>query len=234
METLYLNIVNRLIVYFDAVMLDNEVTELRFFSLLDVNESAENSFIVGKLFKFLKHIQVNYPIVRTQKLGNKGRKLHIAESQPSSLGNAVGFVLETFGINAVPVGKDGILEYLRMDLGNAVCMGGSVNRHISHMNQTVLDNFQGIYLISFHMKLVQVGNKSFINHNDYLVYSWKQGLNEVAAPFFESFLHDGVVGIIENFLSNIQSLFKAESLVVHKLSDKLRNRDNRVGIVELY
>ena len=107
-------------------------------------------------------------------------------------------------------------------------------RHVSHVDKIALDDLYPADLFLFNIGSVHLGYESFVYLDNYAVYPRQKLLNKTGVPFFESFLHNGVVRIVEYLLSRIESLFKSPALVVNELTDKLRNGYYRVSIVELY
>ena len=150
-KALYLNVEYEIRVCVDIVVSLDEVRELFFLVLLDVDEAAEDILVVSVLSKLLELVKVIYPAVIADKLGNERRKLLIAESYPAALSYAVSLVAESLGIKAEPICKDGIFQYLSVYLGNAVYMAGRIASHISHVDKASLDNLYAVYFVLRHI-----------------------------------------------------------------------------------
>ena len=58
--------------------------------------------------------------------------------------------------------------------------------------------------------------------------------HQVARPFFKRLGHDGVIGIAEHLVADAERLLEIQIMILCELTDKLRNGDDRMGIVQLY
>ena len=96
-------------------------------------------FIRGKGAELFQLIQIGDPPIAYasgDKIGQPG----VAKPQPTPLGNAVGFVLEAFGVKGIPVLQHIVLEDLRMDLGHAIDRMAYIHGHVGHVDPVPLDD----------------------------------------------------------------------------------------------
>ena len=68
---------------------------------------------------------------------------------------------------------------------------------------------------------------------DYLIYSRQQATEEILAPTFESFAHDGMVRVGENFRHNIPCVIPAVAALVEQQAHELGDSESRVGVVDM-
>ena len=80
---------------------------------------------------------------------------------------------------------------------------------------------------------VHFGLKLLVEHDHHAVYLEHELLDKAAVPLLERLLHDGVVGVVEHFLCDPESLCEAPALFLHDYPDELRQNDNGVRVVHL-
>ena len=78
----------------------------------------------------------------------------------------------------------------------------------------------------------QLTYQTVVDLYDDLINIRNDALHQVDAPLFKSLLHNGVVRVCKCLTSNAQRPVKVAALVCQQ-SDKLRNRNGGMGIVEL-
>ena len=118
MQTLYLNVKHEVRIDPYAVMLLNKLSKLFLLLIFDTVELV-NCFVIDLAFQTLEVIKVSDPLLADE-VGDELRQLGVAKTQPAALCYAVCLVLETLGIQLIPLFESVVLEDLCMDRRNTV------------------------------------------------------------------------------------------------------------------
>ena len=103
MKSLDLDIKYGIDIKIDIVCLLKMIGKALLVLLLDSKKRLHNSLIVLILLEGLKLIKIRYPLVASEKIGNKCSKIGVTCTKPSSGSNTVCLVGELLGINLIPV-----------------------------------------------------------------------------------------------------------------------------------
>ena len=133
----YLDIENGTRVNVDTVVGFDEVGKLLLFGFLDIDELAQDGFVICILGKLFEPVKVGYPGIVTEQPCDERGKLLVAKREPAALCDAVGLVLKSFGVQVVPRLEGIGLEYLGVYLRNAVDKGRNVDSHICHIHHAI-------------------------------------------------------------------------------------------------
>ena len=234
MQPLDLNVENRLRVDLYALFFCDICSKLFLLGLLDCQKTLQYSGIVGVTFQLLQVVQMNLPVIRTQQFGQQTGQFRIAQSQPATLGDAVGLVLEPFRINLIPVFQHGILQNFSMDCRNAVGVCRSVHSYPCHVHHAVLHQLHAVCLCLVHTLLVHLGHELFLDSQNDVIDCRQQLLHQIAVPFFQCFRHNGMIGVVEDLPCHAERLLECIAVFrQHQLTHQFRYRDDRMGIVQL-
>ena len=232
-QTLDLDVIHRILDRRGAVMLEHEHTQLMLLLMLDLHELVQNSLVVCILLQLLELGQVGDPLVRTQQTGQQSGQLAVVHRDPASRGDAVGLVLEALRPDLVEAVQGDLLQNVRMDRGNAVDIAGTVHRQISHVDLVVFDDLNALDEVRRTIHVIQLINEHVVDALDDVVDIRNDRLHDVLAPLLQRLRKDGVVGVSKGLLRDLDCLSELDTLVGGQQAYQLRNRDNRMGIVQL-
>ena len=118
MQTFYLYIKDEVGIDINTLMSCNVVTELFLLLPLDAVELVNN--VISKFtFELFKLIKVTYPSL-ADKIGDEFGQFGVAQTEPSTLSDTIGLVLEAFRIECIPLFENVIFEYLSMYPSNTI------------------------------------------------------------------------------------------------------------------
>ena len=233
MQALDLHIEYKIGVQLVAVFMDaNVIAQLNFFLPLDRAKLRERRRVIQVRRELLQLVQIGDPAA-ADALGDKRRKLLIAQSQPAALSDAVRFILEALGIHPVPLGQHRAFQQLAVNFRHAVRRVGGIHRKPRHMKLAAADDLQGSFVLLRHISCLDFAAQAVLQHDYIGVHLRRDGKEQRNVPFFQCFGHDGMVRIRKGVAHNRECLLKRKLMLLHQKAQKLRNRDNRVGIVEL-
>ena len=212
----------------DSLALPDFRTKLGLFLLFDRKEF----FAQGRRnhrIQFLQLIKIRDKAGADFALDERA-EFRIAQAQPAALGNAVGFVLETFRVQFIPFGENIVLQDFRMQRGHTVGSVGCVNGELRHMHPAVQNDAQGrrdFLSCGFHFP-AEAG-VDFPDNADNLR---ADGGEEGKIPFFQGLLHYRMVGIGKGFAGNAESIPKGYAVIAQQ-ADQLRDCHGWMGIIQL-
>ena len=228
MQALDLDVKDHVRIQGHAFTLQNFGTELLFLRFLDSVEFVAEGLVDLRL-KELELIKICFE-ARSDLVGNEPAQLRVTKAQPPPLGNAVGLVLETLRIQLIPVGKDVVLQDFAVQGCHAVDCVGGISGQFRHMDAAVEDNAQGwsdFFPGFFHLP-AETGVNLPDDGNDLRADGGKQG----QVPFFQGFLHDGVVRISKGVAGDEERVLKGNTILT-KQADQFRNCHGGMGVVQL-
>ena len=159
--------------------------------------------------------------------------------QESSLGDTVGLVVETLREHLIEVLQLLILQDLGMQSCNTVDGIAGNDSHMGHLHLSIVQNRHlANLLLHIHAPLICIScldlcNEAAVDLFHDLVNSGKQSGEKVDGPFFQSFRHDGMVGIGTGSGGDVPCFIPAETVIIKQDSHQFRYSHGRVGIVEL-
>ena len=125
MDSLDLNIKERIWVHFDAVVLPNVLCQFLLVVLLNLTPCFAKLCILNECFKLLEVLQLLNPVVANL-LGDELGELRITLQQPAAWSDPVGFVIEFLGPQLVEIPQDILIEQLRVQCCH------TINRMAAH------------------------------------------------------------------------------------------------------
>ena len=100
------------------------------------------------------------------------------------------------------------------------------------MDFAVTDDAHRVDVVLFYALILEVVPLAVVDTLDDSIYLGNDHLHQTGIPLLESLSHNGVVGVVEGLLSDIESLIKVNALVTQQ-TDQLGDGYDRMGIVEL-
>ena len=101
------------------------------------------------------------------------------------------------------------------------------------MNHVMLDDLYILNEVRMTLLTIQLVNEHVIDALDDVVNFRHNSDQQMLVPLLQCFRQDGVVGVSEGLLCNLQCLLKAYAFIGSQQTNQLRNRDNRMGIIQL-
>ena len=191
---------------------------------LDGGELLQNIdiFRVGQQFFKLGGVLAE---AGTDELFDLGGQCRVALQQPAAEGDAVGLIVEFFGVELVKAVQLAVFQDLGVQIGNAVRRVGEVDVHVGHVDAVVLvDDGQALVLGAGAGQLVQLFNdRHQLRHN---------GIQIGARPLLQRLCQNRVVGVGTGPADDAHCPVKIHSSL-HQQSNQLRDNHGRVGIVDL-
>ena len=126
-----------------------------------------------------------------------------------------------------------LLQNLGMDGSYTVYIAGTVHSQICHVNHIMLDNLDILNEVRIALLLIQLINKAVVDLLNDLINIRNDLDEQMLVPLLQCLRQNGVVGVSKGLLCNIECIVEANAFVSGQLTNELRNRDNRMGIVEL-
>ena len=158
----------------------------------------------------------------------------VRSQQPAAVCNAVGHVLEGVGLEQVVIVENAFLDDLAVQLGNAVDAVGGVGTDIGHAHLIVTDEGHIVDLALIAGEgcfQLLAGAAVHLDHD--LVDAGQGHLEDVHIPLLQSLGHDGVVGVGEDLLADVEALVPAEAALIQQDAHHLGDGEGRMGIVQL-
>ena len=230
MQTLDLDIEDELRVDLNAVHLLDVGSELFLLRVFDLVEFLDSVGIDVSVELF--HLAHILEPARADAVGDEGGELGVAQTQPAALSDTVGLVLEALGIYPVPFLENVVLEDLGVDPRNAVDIGGYIHRESCHMDFAVTDDAHRVDVVLFYALILKVVPLTLVDALDDSVDLGDDHLHQTGIPLLQCLSHNGVVGVIEGLLSDIEGIVKVNALILEQ-TDQLGDGYDRMGIVEL-
>ena len=220
-QTLDLDVKNEIRIQFYALTLGNDLAKLLLLLPLHVVELT-HQVIIDHGFQFCQTVQIGEEVAAntvTDQLGQFG----VTQTHPATGCNTVGLVLETLGINSIPIPEQIVLQNLAVDLSNAIDVTAHIDAEVCHMGG-VVPNDKQIGMLRFQL---------FVDTDDNIHDLRHHGTQKIQIPLFQRFAHNGMVGVGEGLLCDGKGLLKIHALC-HQQTDQFRNGHCRVGIIELH
>ena len=161
-------------------------------------------------------------------------QLGVGGQQPAAVSDAVGHVLESLGLEQVVVVEDALLDDLAVELGDAVDAVGGVGADVGHAHLIVADEGHIVDLALVAGEgcfQLLAGAAVHLDHD--LVDAGQGHLEDVHIPLLQSLGHDGVVGVGEDLLADVEALVPAEAALIQQDAHHLGDGEGRMGIVQL-
>ena len=221
MQTLDLYIKHEVGVQHDALVLGDDGAQLLLLLTLDGIELS-HSVVVDLVLQAADQLQILQEV--SAHLGaNHFRQLGVAQAHPAAGRDAVGLVLEPLGIGIVPILEAVVLQNLGMDLGNAVDVAADVDGQIGHVGHVVLDDEQ-VGMLALELGINLADDVHDLGHH---------AAHQIQRPLLQRLTHDGVVGIGEGLLGDLEGIVEAHTLQLQQ-PDQLGDGHGGVGIVQLH
>ena len=150
----------------------------------------------------------------------------------SSLGDAVGLIVELIGHHLVEVFELPLLKDLGVEPCHTVYGETGADGKVCHPYLSVVDygHIPDLFLIPG-IGGLYLQAETAVDLLDYLINPGKQTGEELYGPLFQSFAHDGVVCISTGAGGNLPGLIPGEIVVIHKDPHKFGDSHGGVGII---
>ena len=232
-QTLYLYVEDAVRVQKDTALLFNILCEAFLVFLLDFPQLFQNSLVIFKdieLFQFAAVYQELVANLFPQQLG----QTRIGLIQPSSVSNTIGNVLELVRGIQIFIMENRFLDDFGVQLRNAVDAVRSHYTQSCHVNLIVLDDGHSgglctVAAVAFH----QACTVTVVDFYDNLEDSRNNLLYKVDIPLFQSFCHNGVVGVSKGVGNDVPSVIPSITAVIQQNPHQFRNGEGRVGVVDV-
>ena len=220
-QTLDLHVEDEVGVQRHALVLGDDGAQLLLLQVLDVVE-FHDGLVVNLVFQLADEVEVLQEVA-AHLFPQHGGQLGVAQTQPAAGGDAVGLILEPLGEGVVPVLEAVVLQNLGVDLRHAVDIGADVNGQVRHVGGVVLDDEQTRMLpLEF-----------LVNAADDVHDLGNHAAHQIQRPLLQRLAHDGVIGVGEGLLGDVEGVVKAHALQ-HQQTDQLGDGHGRMGVVELH
>jgi len=161
-------------------------------------------------------------------------QLRVGGQQPAAVSNAVGHVLESLGLEQVVVVEHTVLDDLAVQLGHAVDAVGGVGADVGHAHLIVADQCHVVNLaLVAGESLGQLFAGAAVHLDHDLVDAGQGHLEDVHVPLLQSLGHDGVVGVGEHLLADVEGFVPAKAALIQQDAHHLGDGQGGVGIVQL-
>ena len=181
-----------------------------------------HGLVVDLILQLADEVQV-FQEVAAHLFPQHGGQLGVTQTQPAAGGDAVGLILEPLGESVVPILEAVVLQNLGVDLRHAVDIGADVNGQVRHVGGVVLHDEQTRMLP---LELL-------VNAADDVHDLGNHAAHQIQRPLLQGFAHDGVVGVGEGLLGDIEGVVKAHALQ-HQQTHQLGDGHGGMGVVELH
>ena len=211
----------------DAFLFLNELAELLFLETLDLVELLD--ITVGHMILQRCDLFQIGKIAFTDARIEIVAQFRVAKTEPATLCDAVGLVLELTRKRVVPLFEYVVFENLGMQRRNAVDVTRAIHRKVRHVDELALNDR--------HARAIKLARHQFaaefrVDLIDDIKHFRQHRLKQVDVPFFKRFRHDGVVRIGKRLCRDIKRAIKRNPLF-HEQADQFRNTHGRVRVVEL-
>ena len=220
-QTLDLHVEDEVGVQRHALVLGDDGAQLLLLQTLDVVE-FHHGLVVDLIFQLTDEVEVLQEVA-AHLFPQHGGQFRVAQTQPAAGGDAVGLILEPLGEGVVPVLEAVVLQNLGVDLRHAVDIGADVNGQVRHVGGVVLHDEQTRMLP---LELL-------VNAADDIHDLGNHAAHQIQRPLFQGFAHDGVVGVGEGLLGDVEGIVKGHALR-HQQADQLGDGHGGMGVVELH
>ena len=232
-QTLNLDIENRLRVDVDTGTPLHELSETHFIRLLNVTINLTEFGIVGVLLQLDQLVEIVGPLF-LQRLIEQGSERRITLFNPATRRNAVGHVME-FVRPQLVIFREQILHHqIGVQRRDAVHRKAAHHAHVGHANLFIMDHRQ----LRPHLLIARPGFlhqqfKSVVNLFDYLHVARQQRLHQLLIPALQRFRHQSMVGVSEGFAGDGPRIVPAHLVLIKQHAQQFRDGDGRVGVVQL-
>ena len=168
--------------------------------------------------------KIGQKIIPAQCVAQQRGQLGIAHPQPAPGRDAVGHVLQSIGIGAVPVGKHALLENMGVQLSHAVGAVRAGDGQVGHVDAVVFNNAEA---------LVPLRAQALVQAADDGNQFGRDGAHQAFAPAFQGLGHHGMVGKGEGAEGDLRRLLKVHALAGQD-ANELRHGHGGMGVVELH
>ena len=224
MQPLGLNVEHGVGVHSDALLLLKPAAQLPLVFLLDFRQPLQYGGVVGEGQQLFQLGCILVEALADEVLDLAGQQ-GIALGEPAAEGDAVGLVVELFGVQLVEAVQFGILQNLGVQRGHAIGGVGEVDIHVGHVHLVIpVDDGKAFVLGAlFHQRVQLLDNGHQLGHH---------GIQIGTGPLFQSFCQNGVVGVGAGFGDDLHSLTEFDALFAQQ-TDQLGNHHAGVGVVDL-
>ncbi len=232
-ETLHLDVEDRVRVDFNAVVLENVLGQALLVPVLDLHELLLRLLVVGVGLQLLELGKMRDPAV-ADPLRDPLRELGIAVQEEAPLRNAVRLVVELLRHHLVEVLQHVLLKDLRVQRRDAVHRVAADDGEVSHVDLSVVDNRHVADLVRVvRILLLNLVLEAAVDLLGDLVNTGQQPREQVDRPLLERFRHDRVVRVRAGACRQIPGLVPAVAVLVHEEAHKLGDRDRRMRVIQL-
>ena len=159
--------------------------------------------------------------------------------QKTSLGDAVGLVVETIREHFIEILQFLIFQNLRVQSCHTVHRVAGHNGQVGHLHLSVIDDGHladlVLYVDAGHVAVffLDLKDKSAVDLLHDLIYAGQQSGEQLNGPFFQSFSHNGMVGIGAGPGGHSPCLVPGKEIFIHQYTHQLGDGHGGMGIVEL-
>jgi hypothetical protein len=121
----------------DADFTGHVVGQAHLVAALGAAKAAAESGIVGARPQVLQAVQIEAPLLAAEAFVEQRGQGRIGLCQPAPRRDAVGLVVEAFGVKAGKVGKNGLHHQVRMQLRDAIDAVAADNAQVCHAHALV-------------------------------------------------------------------------------------------------
>ena len=167
-------------------------------------------------------------------VADPGGQKRISVQQESSLGDAIGLIVELFRHHLIEILQLLMLQNLRMQSCHTVYRITGDDGEMCHFHLAVINDghFRDLLLVAGILSR-HLFQESPVDLFHDLVNSGKKTGEQLDGPLFQSLCHNGMVGISAGLGGYLPGLLPGQIIIIHQNAHQFRNRYRRMGIVEL-
>ena len=223
-QALDLDVKDGILVHFHPLALAQQGLELALVVLLDFQQAGQAVRVVGKGQQLFQLGGVAGPAV-ADPLGDPVGQGGVADFQPTAEGDAVGLVVELFGVEVVEGLQLAALEDLGVEGGHAVHRVAVVDVHVGHVHPApVIQDSHPAVAAALAGALVQLPDDGHDLGGD--------GLDVIQGPLFQRLGQNGVVGVGAGLFHLLHGLVEGQAPLGQQ-ADQFGDDHGGMGVVDL-
>ena len=223
-ETLYLDIKDRIRAHFQPLCLAQVSAEIFFILMFDLKQFVENFVVIFVCKKFFELCGVFFPAF-PDRLIKQCCQTRVAVDEPAAECDAVCLIVELLRINLEEVVQFRVLKDLCVQRGNTVYTESVVNVNMCHVHRIItVDNCNAlIFIFSSYFIIKHLDDRHKLRNNF---------LQVMYRPFLKRLGKDSMVRICACSGYNVNSVVHIHTSL-HEQADQFRNYHSRMCIVDL-
>ena len=180
-----------------------------------------------------KHIKVGHPAIRAGHFIQKRCQARVALLEPTTRSHAIGLIVEALRPNRVPLFERLALDNFSVQRGHAVDRVRGVAGDPGHADSIARDGGHVVNGCAINAALGHVDAEAAVDLSDDFRNTREETIEDVDIPGLQSLSQNRVVCVRKGTRDNSPRIFPTQAMLIHQDAHELRNRKNRVGVIEL-